>query len=98
VTRPGKSLRLVDMIADALIEGPPNALSATPPYWPDDTMIPRGAHRFVLDGDHDTHTSSCVCGEWSNPRTGDYAAHAEAFDGHMADVQAALRAAPDGTP
>jgi len=72
------------------------------PFYTDDPLVDRDAHRLSMHADEDEVESarrgysamfgSCSCGEWTTP-TWDRSAVLEAYDGHMTDVQAATHAA-----
>lgn len=68
------------------------------PYWIDDPAIDRATHRLNLTsapGRPGRFTATCSCGVWSLDKQWDDDAHAEAFDGHMREVQEAARTVRD---
>lgn len=60
------------------------------PYWPDDPMIDRKAHRLIISRD----TAECTCGEFSQIGLWDHHSVFDAYDEHMYDVQ--IRARQNG--
>lgn len=68
------------------------------PYWIDDPLIDRSAHRLIIGApDEENHphgSASCSCGGWQAPGGWDIHAQEEGFDDHMEAVQIAARRFP----
>ena len=70
------------------------------PYYIDDPLVDRAAHRLSFHSDETADPvrtpgyvfGECSCGEWTTP-TWDLHGVMEAFDWHMGQVQAAAHAA-----
>lgn len=80
---------------------PGRTLTVSLPFYIDDPLVDRAAHRLALHTDgvesaargYRARFGSCSCGEWTTP-TWDDSAVLEAFDSHMSNVQVAVHAAP----
>ena len=71
------------------------------PYYIDDPLVDRDAHRLGLHADEDVPApgamfGTCSCGEWTTP-TWDVHGVMEAFDHHMELVQVSAHAAGGGS-